>query len=759
VDEPVAIRDLHRFLFDWELHAEKPPVPENRPERNERIAVIGSGPAGLSCAYFLAKEGYKVVVYERLPIAGGMLAAGIPEFRLPLEMIQAEIQAIKDMGVEIRTGVHVGGDMTFEVLRKQGFRAIFLGIGAQECKRLGIEGEHLEGVYPGVDFLRDVRLGRKISPGPRIAVVGGGNVAMDAVRTVRRIGARKAFVLYRRTIEDMPADKDEIAECTEEGIEIKTLIAPVRIIGEKGRVKSIECIRMKAGEIDGSGRRPVIPIEGTEFILEVDGVIPAIGQESEWSCLGPDCACTLSEWGTMRVNPLTFQTNEPDVFSGGDAVSGPGTVVEAVEAGKQASISIHRFVNGLGLQEGREQDWSSVKIDASGAHSLPRVRMGKIGPSERSGNFKEIALGLLEKDAAAEAERCLSCECEACVKQCEFLSHYGASPMRLAKGFAGGEFRDPQLAYSCTICGLCQELCPENLHVGKMCMELREELVKEGRGPLKAHGFVTKNQAYAVSDSFFTVLPSPGKEKCERVFFPGCSLSGYSPSLVLACYDHLREKLPGTGIVLGCCGKQTLCLGDKPGFEQVMHQTMKAFNTIGASEIIVACPECYSTFKEFGTDLTLTFVSDSLLQTGFPERRGEGQIFSLHDSCATRSEKGLQESVRTLIRRLGFEIEEMEFCREKTRCCGMGGMVAFANPKLAGRFTKLRAEEAEHDLLTYCASCREALGGFKPALHMLDLVFNKEWEPAKGLSPLTGKVRRENQARLRTMLLEREGER
>ncbi|MEW6667059.1 MAG: (Fe-S)-binding protein [Thermodesulfobacteriota bacterium] len=357
------------------------------------------------------------------------------------------------------------------------------------------------------------------------------------------------------------------------------------------------------------------------------------------------------------------------------------------------------------------------------------------------------------KETRHFAENCT--ECGTCVENCEFLTHLGVSPLELAERFMDETHEgDPKIAYSCSLCGLCQEFCPENLHVGRMCMEMREELVKKGKGPLKAHGFVIKNQAYATSDSFFTALPPSGQEKCKRVFFPGCSLSGYSPSLVLACYDHLIEGLPGTGILLGCCGKQTLCLGDKPGFEKVMHQTIGAIKTMGASEIIVACPECYSTFKEFGTDLSLTFVSETLLQAGLPERRGSGEIFSLHDSCATRSEKGLQESVRTLIRNLGFEIEEMEYAGEKTRCCGMGGMIAFANPRLAGRFTKLRAEEARHDLLTYCASCREALAGFRPALHILDLVFNEEWVKAKGLEPLTGKVRRENQARLRAMLLE-----
>jgi len=351
-------------------------------------------------------------------------------------------------------------------------------------------------------------------------------------------------------------------------------------------------------------------------------------------------------------------------------------------------------------------------------------------------------------------EKCI--ECGMCVENCEFLSHYATSPRELASRYATGELRDePQIVYSCSLCGLCQELCPEHLDVGKMSMDLREELVKEGRGPLKGHSFVKKNQEYALSDSFSLVMAEAGKRDCKRVFFPGCSLPGYSPSIVFDCYNHLRENLPGTGIVLGCCGKQTLCLGDRPGFKKVMDQALEALKSLGTSEIIIACPECYSTFKEYGTDLTLTFVSDALLKAGLPEStKGDNRIFSLHDSCATRLEKELQESVRILIRKLGFEIEEMRYGKEKTRCCGMGGMLAFANPKLAGRFTKMRAEEAGHDLLTYCASCREALSNYRPALHILDLIFNHEWEERNGLPPLTGKVRRKNQTKLKAMLME-----
>ena len=240
-----------------------------------------------------------------------MLTVGIPSYRLPRDIIQAEIEVLKAMGVVFKPGVEIGRDVTIAQLRSDGFRAFFVAIGAHECKILGVPGEDLQGVYPGVDFLREANLGKEISLGDRVVVVGGGNVAMDAVRTALRLGSKKPVVVYRRSVHEMPANEEEIEECREEGIEILTLTTPTRIIGENGRVKTIECIRMELGEPDSSGRRRPVPVAGSEFIMEVDTVIPAIGQESDWACLTEECACTLSKWGTMHVDELTFQSSDP----------------------------------------------------------------------------------------------------------------------------------------------------------------------------------------------------------------------------------------------------------------------------------------------------------------------------------------------------------------------------------------------------------------------------------------------------------------
>jgi len=423
VDEPVAIDFIKRFVADLDLSSRTRYIPETKQERAEKVAIIGSGPAGLSCAYYLAIEGYKVTIYEKLPVAGGMLSVGIPAYRLPREIIEAEIQVIRDMGVVIKTGIEVGRDISISQLREQGVKAIFLGIGAQECKRLGIEGEDLDGCYPGVDFLRDVNLGREVTLGDRVAVIGGGNVAMDSVRTALRLGAREAFVLYRRSFEEIPANQEEIEECEEEGIQIHTLTTPKRILGEKGRVKAIECLKMRLGDPDESGRRRPVPVDGSEFVIQVDNVIPAIGQESDWACLGEECACTLTEWGTMNVDPLTLQTDDPDIFAGGDAVTGPRTVIEAIEAGKQAAISIDRYIRGADLRQGREKAWEEAgDMPLEGFEFRPRAQMPRLKARDRIRNFREVQLGFTQEQVESEAQRCLNCgicsECYRCVEVC-----------------------------------------------------------------------------------------------------------------------------------------------------------------------------------------------------------------------------------------------------------------------------------------------------------------------------------------------------
>lgn len=420
IDKPVAIHSLERFLADLDLHADERYMPEIKERKEGEVAIIGSGPAGLTCAYYLAREGYRVTIFEKASILGGMLSLGIPTYRLPREIVQAEIGLIRDMGVTMKTGVEVGKDITIAQLRQEGFKAFFLAIGAQECIPLGIEGEDLGGIYNGLDYLRQLNLGKPLSLEQEVAVIGGGNVAMDAVRSARRLGADNAFILYRRGREEMPARPEEIEACQEEGIPLHFLTQPKRFIGENGRVKAIECIKTVLTEPDETGRRPPVPVPGSEYMIKVNAVINALGQESDWACLTAECAATLTGRGTMKVDALTLQSDDPDIFSGGDAVRGPQTVIEAIADGKQAAISIHRYVTGQNLRLGR--DLTSKAITAPQKENYDpaaRALMPTLPPQERLENFNEVEQGFALGMAIQEARRCITCG-SCCVQACPY---------------------------------------------------------------------------------------------------------------------------------------------------------------------------------------------------------------------------------------------------------------------------------------------------------------------------------------------------
>ena len=314
----------------------------------EKIAVIGSGPAGLTVAYELGNKGYSVTVFEQLPKAGGMLRKGIPEKRLPKKIVDKEIQFITDLGVEIKTGTKIGEDLHFAALKKEGYKAVFVGAGAHKSHRLKIEGSELKGVTHALDFLWEANMGKEVEVGNNVVVIGGGNVAVDASRTARAIrclGADQVTILYRRSKDEMPANLREVKEAEHEGVKIEFLVAPKRVLGENGKVAGIECVRMQLGESDETGRKKAIPVEGSEFKRETDMVILATGETPDLVFLPKDIE--LNEDGTLWVDPVTLETNVKGVFGGGDAVNGPASVIEAIRDGKRAAKSIEDYIKAL----------------------------------------------------------------------------------------------------------------------------------------------------------------------------------------------------------------------------------------------------------------------------------------------------------------------------------------------------------------------------------------------------------------------------
>jgi NADH-quinone oxidoreductase subunit F len=346
VDAPGAIKTLERYVADYEIKERAEKVVPPPKKRREKIAVIGSGPAGLTAAYELARKGYQVTVFESLLEPGGMLKWGIPEFRLSRKVLDTEIERIKGLGVEIRTNVTVGKDLAIDALLKDGYKAVFIATGAPKSRKLRIKGEELKGVMHAIDLLREVNMGKKVELGPRVTVIGGGNVAIDAARAVLRLGAKEVTILYRRSREEMPANPWEARHGEREGVKIQFLVAPKKILGKDGRLVALECMRMELGEPDESGRRRPIPIENSEFTIQLDTMILAIGESPDPSVLSKGIEITRQN--TITVDPITLETSLPGIFAGGDVVSGPATVIEAIVAGKKAASSIDDYVRGGG---------------------------------------------------------------------------------------------------------------------------------------------------------------------------------------------------------------------------------------------------------------------------------------------------------------------------------------------------------------------------------------------------------------------------
>jgi heterodisulfide reductase subunit A2 len=419
IDQPMAIRALKRFMADYELKNGRPRAKTVERTKKENIAIAGSGPAGLACAYDLVKAGYGVTVFESAPHAGGMLRYGIPEFRLPKDVLDNELAYLQEMGVEIKTNSSV---TKLKCLFKDGYSAVFLGMGAWESQKLGIPGEEDKGVMHALSFLKTVNGGAKVDIGRKVAVIGGGNAAVDAARVALRLGSREVSVVYRRSLAEMPAIPSEIEEMQREGIKINFLAAPTKILSRDGRVVGMECIKMELGRPDASGRKTPVPIKGSEFKMEVDNVIIATGQKVDARSVPHDME--LSERTLVAVDAISFETNVPGVFAGGDVVTGPGDVINAVAAGKEAAISIDRYLRGLDMKKERPVRPQRVKnISHSGVKNRERISIPVSLREIKAGDFNEVELGYDEKMAIEEAQRCLNCaicsECMECVKACE----------------------------------------------------------------------------------------------------------------------------------------------------------------------------------------------------------------------------------------------------------------------------------------------------------------------------------------------------
>lgn len=484
VDERVGIDYLKRYASDLDI--EDPWVPVTQPSSGKKVAIIGGGPAGLTCAYFLALKGHAPTIFEQSPALGGMLRYGIPEYRLPKKMLDREIKWITDLGVDVKTNTILGKDVTIESLKKNSFDAIFVAIGAQKAKGMGLDGEtKVPGVIGGADFLRSMQAATdegKPKVFGRVVVVGGGNTAIDAARTSLRLGAAKVTILYRRTQKEMPANEMEIEAAIDEGIEMVFLSAPTAIVTKDGRLRGLQCIRMELGEPDASGRRSPVPIQGSEYLLECDFVVSAIGQDIELGTIAADGQLKTTRSKAIQTNKATFETSIPGVFAGGDAITGPAVAIDAIAHGRMAAEAIDGYMRegkakteSAGFVSRKESFGDLAESDFVQYPKITKEKMPELPVAERIRNLAEVEVGFAEAQAYNEASRCLECGCSAyfdCALR-KYATDFGVDLTKFVGDVRKYKIdRDhPFIALDpnkCISCGRCVRTCSEILKISAL---------------------------------------------------------------------------------------------------------------------------------------------------------------------------------------------------------------------------------------------------------------------------------------------------
>jgi NADPH-dependent glutamate synthase beta subunit-like oxidoreductase/ferredoxin len=473
IDTPVSIKSLKGFAAERALSNREYRNPEKAPDKGKKVFVIGAGPGGMSAAYYLALKGYRVTVIEALPVAGGMMMIGIPRYRLPLEVIEREVEMIRELGVEFRFNTRFGRDVTLETLKAEGGDAFFFAIGAHRSFKMNIPGEKdFPGVFPAIDFLGAVALGDRTMPGNRVVVVGGGNVAIDAARTCLRLGCRSVTIAYRRTRSEMPADAEEVEQAEEEGVHFSFLTVPVEVLGNAGRLTAMKCLAAELKKTKDGDRLSPFPIEGSDFLMDADAVIVAIGQQVDTACMSDGrCDIHWTRRSTVDVNKVSMETSQPGIFAAGDAVTGPATVVEAIGGGKRAAEAIDRYLSAIPqpkmppvpVRRGR---LPCVELPASTRMALKRPEMPLLGVDRRRITFQQVDLGYTENMVREEARRCLRCDicmrCGTCVTICR--EKMGVD----ALWFGHLDFDHPRptdfrhTAEVCILCGACATHCPND---------------------------------------------------------------------------------------------------------------------------------------------------------------------------------------------------------------------------------------------------------------------------------------------------------
>lgn len=693
IDEPISIQQLKRFAADMDLEGEVF-VPECEEDTGKSVAIIGGGPMGLSAAYFLRQMGHDVTIFESMPNAGGMLRYGIPEYRLPKAVLDEEIATIESMGVEIITNTKVGVDIPFETIRSD-YDAVLLGIGAWVSTGVGCKGEDAEGVIGGIDFLRRVVRNEEIGMGRKVAIVGGGNTAMDACRTAVRLGAEEVYNIYRRTKDEMPADMVEIEEAEEEGVIFKNLTNSIEVVkDENGHVKEVVLQVMELGEPDASGRRKPVPVEGKTETLAIDTMILAIGQAVDATVFD----CDKTRKNAIAYDPDTFMTSIPGVFAGGDCGNDKISIaIEAIADARKAADSIDAYLYGEVLKY--EKPYVVERDDITEKTFEDRERMCRpeipqLSPEERKDNFSEvIPEGFTEEQAVAEASRCLECGCHdyfEC-KLIDFANQYDVHPERFAGEKSTIEFeddhpfivRDPN---KCILCGLCVRVCDEVMGVGALGLVHRgfDTVVKPNmEKPLIESGCISCGQCVSVcptgalQERTTMIKETPVETEVTDTICSYCSV-GCSLKLE-TCGDMLIKANPDKD---GTVNKGLACGKGKWGFDCSMLEDkledplVKEDGTFRDADyheaFVLVAKKCQSVAAKYGKDSIAVAISDrytneeAYAMKRMAEAMGAKVLCMNNRASGLKAVTGLDASPNTidellstnLILRIGFKDED-----------------------------------------------------------------------------------------------------
>ncbi len=755
IKSPLSIASLKRYAADnfdneenWDL--------SQKSYNGKKVAIIGAGPAGLQAALDLRKEGCSVTVFEKLPVRGGMMAVGIPEYRLPRNVLEKEISYLDKLGVKFKMNCNIGTDVPFDHIIN-GFDSVIVAVGKHQGRvDRSLANSDAKGIFSAAEYTKEAALTRNVNgAGERVLVVGGGDVAMDCARLSLRFPQVKSVqsICLEPSFDAMASSDHEIHGAVAEGVNFNHAQAIKEIIVDENNRVSKVVLKKCLSIFNEEGMFSPTFDETQTMELDVDTIVFAIGQGVDASFAEGKLAQRPNT--NFECDRLTLQsTTNEKIFIAGDASGESVIVIQAMATGRRAAQSVMRFLANDSLTEGRQLEQTSsfktkLYLDVDWTQvSERRLGMAELKPSERVKSFDEVALGFTKEEALAESDRCRQCVCKLCMKECIMMNDYTDCPKTIFTEYLekGYEEMDKMIAFSCNDCKQCTIKCPKDLDLPKSFIGIKEQYIVDNDNVQMIEGLIPYDeiQAKECSKEFSTTILADDEKPTKYLFVPGCTVPAYSADVVEKTLEHLRATLNGeVGAMLQCCGKVTQLNGEVSTFEQRNKMAIDEINATNADVIITICPSCYQVYSNTSDKKVISYWDLMREEIGIPEEskgRGENSdvIFNIHDSCVTRKVTSHHDSVRWILDELGYKYEEMNNNRENTRCCGVGGMVCSSNPELYEKIYMRRGADCTQDhVLTYCGSCRGTLqAAGKDALHILNLLhegtYMKDMAGARG---------------------------